>query len=305
MARVLIAGGSGMIGRALAAELAAAGSEVVVLSRAARVAGPAPPGVRFARWDGRTAGPWSDEVERADAIVNLSGENLAGKRWSAARKRILAASRVEPTRALAAAVLGARRSPAVLLQASGVNLYAADGDEAKDESAPAGTGYLAGLVAEWEAACEPVGRAGTRRVLLRSGVVLAREGGALARMLPPFRLGLGGSLGRGTQPFPWIHLADELAAIRFLLARDDLAGPFNLVAPQPATNAELSRALARALGRPCLLRVPAWLLRLRFGEMAGVLLSGVPAVPRRLLEAGFRFGFPALPQALADLVGRR
>jgi uncharacterized protein (TIGR01777 family) len=304
VARVLIAGGSGMIGRALAAELAAAGSEVVVLSRAARPEGPSPPGVRFARWDGLTAGAWSDEVEGAEAIVNLSGENLAAKRWSAARKRILVASRIAPTRALVAAVVGARRPPAVFLQASGVNLYAADGDEPKDENAPSGTGFLAGLVADWEAASEPVERAGVRRVLVRSGVVLARTGGALVRMLPPFRLGLGGPLGSGNQPFPWVHLADELAAIRFLLARDDLAGPFNLVAPEPATNAELSRALARALGRPCLLRVPAWLLRLLFGEMAGVVLSGVPAVPRRLLEAGFRFGFPTLPRALADLVGR-
>ena len=303
--RVLIAGGSGLIGRALAGELAGAGVEVVVLSRAARPAGSWPPAVRFAAWDGRTSAGWGPECEGAGAVVNLAGENLAAGRWSAARKRRLATSRLEPTRALVEAVAAARRRPAVFVQASGVSLYDPRSEAVADESTPAATGFLAGLVLAWEGASAPVEELGVRRVVLRSGVVLARQGGALPRMLPPFRLGLGAALGDGRQAFPWIHLADEVGAIRFLLERAELAGAFNLVAPGTADNAGFSRALARALGRPCRLRVPGALLRLALGEMADVLLTGPRVAPRRLLEAGYRFRFAALASALADLVGHR
>lgn len=301
--QVVIAGGSGLIGRALAAGLAADGAEVVVLTRAPRAATPPRPGVRLVTWDGRTAAGWGSECEGAAAVVNLAGENLAAGRWSAARKRRLAASRLEPTGALVAAVAAAARRPAVYVQASGVSLYDPRAETPADESAPAAAGFLADLVVAWEEASRAIAALGVRRVLLRSGVVLARAGGALPRMLPPFRLGLGGPLGDGRQAFPWIHLADEVAAIRFLLGRADLAGAFNLVAPDPVTNEQFSRALARALRRPCLLRVPGAALRLALGEMADVVLSGPRVSPRRLLEAGFRFRFPALPAALADLVG--
>jgi uncharacterized protein (TIGR01777 family) len=303
--RVLIAGGSGLVGRALAAALAADGAEVVVLSRSAAGGPPLAAGVRHARWDGRSAAGWRSECEGAAAIVNLAGENVGAGRWTTARKRRLVASRLEPTRALVEAITAASRRPAVLLQASAVGFYGARGPEAIDEDAPAGSGFLSGLAAEWEEAARPVEALGLRRVLLRTGLVLAREGGALAKLLRPFRLGLGGPLGDGRQWMPWIHLADEVGAIRFLLERADLAAAFNLTAPEPVPNLEFSRALARELRRPCFARVPASVLRVALGEMAEILLTGQRALPRRLLAAGYRFRFERLEAALADLVGRR
>ena len=305
--RIVIAGGSGMIGRALAADLAVAGADVVILSRAEEGATD-PPGVRRALW---TGGPpragvherWVEECDGATAIVNLAGANLAGGRWSARRKRELISSRIEPTRALVAAIGLARAKPRVLVQASGVSLYGPRGDDPVDESQPPGRGFLSDLATAWEAASAPVEADGVRRVLLRSGAVLTTAGGALAKMLPAFRLGLGGPLGSGRQWFPWIHLADEVGAIRFLIERDDLAGAFNLVAPGAATQRELARELARALHRPGFLKVPAFALRTLFGELAEILLTGQRAIPKRLLDAGFAFRFPTLPAALADLVG--
>lgn len=299
--KVVVAGGSGRIGRALVAELAGEGREVVVLSR--RAGGDAGPGPRSVAWDGRSVGAWAAELEGAAGVVNLAGEDIAGGRWSAARKRRLLDSRVAPTGALVEAIRRARRPPAALLQASAVGYYGDRGDEALDESSAPGAGFLPEICVAWENASAPVEALGVRRVVLRTGLVLAREGGALPEMARPFRFGVGGPLGDGRQWMPWIHLADETAAIRFLLARADPRGPFNLVAPEPASNEAFSRALARVLGRPSLLRAPAFALRLALGEMAGMLLGGQRPAPRRLLEAGYRFRFPALEPALADLLG--
>jgi uncharacterized protein len=301
--KLLLAGGSGLIGRALAEALVAEGREVVVLTRAAAQSLPA--GVRAARWDGHGVGAWSAEVEGARAVVNLAGENVGEGRWSAARKQRLRASRIEPTAALVAAIAARDERPEVFVQASAVGYYGDRGDLLLDETASPGEGFLPELGREWEGASAPVEGLGVRRVILRTGIVLAREGGALPKLLLPFRLAVGGRLGSGRQWFPWIHLADAVAAIRFLVDSPGLAGPFHLAAPQPVTNAELTRALARALRRPALLRVPAWALRVLFGEMGEVLLGGQRIRPRRLLEAGFAFRFPELPAALADLVGAR
>lgn len=299
--KVVVAGGSGRIGGALVAELAAAGYEVVVLSRRPGASGIA--GARRVEWDGRSAGAWAAELEAAAGVVNLAGEDIAGGRWTARRKRLLLDSRLATTGALVDAIRQARRRPAALLQASAVGYYGDGGDRELDESSPPGVGFLSGICVAWEEASAPVEALGVRRVLLRTGLVLAREGGALPEMARPFRLGLGGPLGSGRQWMPWIHLADEIGAIRFLLERGDVRGPFNLVAPAPATNEEFSRALARALRRPCLLRAPASALRLALGEMAEMLLAGQRLAPRRLAEAGFPFRFPALDGALADLLG--
>jgi hypothetical protein len=299
--KVVVAGGSGRIGRALAAELAGEGREVVVLSR--RAGGDAAPGGRSVAWDGRTVGAWAAELEDAAGVVNLAGEDIAGGRWTEARKRRLLDSRVATTGALVEAIRRARRPPAALLQASAVGYYGNRGDEALDEDSAPGTGFLPEICVAWEGASAPVEALGVRRVVLRTGLVLARDGGALPEMARPFRLGVGGPLGDGRQWMPWIHLADETGAIRHLLARADQRGPFNLVAPEPATNEAFSRALARALGRPSLLRAPAFALRLALGEMADMLLGGQRPAPRRLLEAGYRFRFPALDPALADLLG--
>jgi len=302
--KIVIAGGGGLIGRALAAELVAAGAEVVLLSRApGAVAGV--PGARVAGWDGRTAGAWAAECDGARALVNLAGENVGAGRWTPRRRAALVDSRLGPTAALVAAASAALRRPEVLVQASAVGYYGARGDEAIDEDAPPGRGFLPDLAVAWEDASRPVEALGVRRVVLRTGVVLARGGGALAKMLPPFRLGIGGPLGSGRQWMPWIHLADEVGAIRFLLAREDLAGAFNLSAPEPVRNAEFSRELAHALRRPCLARVPAAVLKLALGEMAGIVLTGQRALPRRLLGAGFRFRCERVAEAFADLVARR
>lgn len=302
--RVILAGGSGLIGRALAAELARAGTEVVVLTRSAAVAG-LPAGARAVVWDGRTAGDWAAECDGAEAIVNLSGENVADGRWTAARKRRLESSRIEPTRALVDAIGSARLPPRALLQGSAVGFYGDGGEVGLDERAARGEGFLPELSQRWEEASAPVESLGVRRVLLRTGIVLARDGGALAKMLLPFRLGLGGPLGSGRQWLPWIHLADEVGAIRFLLERGDLTGAFNLVAPEATTQRGFARALGRALGRPAIAAVPAPVLRLAVGEMANVLLASQRVIPARLIQAGFAFAHPELDGALGVLVGRR
>jgi uncharacterized protein len=316
--RVVITGGSGLIGRAVAARLATQGHEVVVLSRdPARVRG-LPPGVRAARWDGRTAAEWEPLLESGAAVLNLAGEGIAAGRWSAERKRRIRDSRLDAGRAVVEAVgraAAAGRAPAVVLQASGVGYYGDCGDQEVGEDYPPGgdqqgqaaggaaPDFLAEVSVAWEAATAGVEALGVRRVVLRTGVVLDRDGGALPKLLPPFRWGLGGPLGSGRQWFPWIHIADEVGAILFLLADAAARGPFNLCAPRPVTSRDFARALGRQLHRPALLPVPAPALRLALGEMADALLRSQRALPRRLLAAGYGFRFPELPGALSDLIG--
>jgi len=303
--RLVIAGGSGLIGRALTASWIADGGEVVVLSRRDPAPDELPPEARAARWDSRTIGKWAVELEGARALVNLAGENVGGGRWTSARKRQLRSSRLEPSRTLVEATARTRVRPRVFLQASAIGYYGAlpAGEAPLDESAKPGSGFLPELSKEWEAASLDVTALGVRRVVLRTGVVLAREGGALPRMLPVFRLGIGGPLGSGRQYFSWIHLRDVVAAIRFLIEHEELSGPVNLTAPEPVTNRELTRALGRALHRPAILPVPGVALRLLFGEMAEVLLAGAAIAPRRLLESGFVFRYSRLEPALEELIG--
>jgi uncharacterized protein len=306
--RVVITGGSGLIGRAVTAEMAAAGWEVVVLSRRPEAVRGLPAGARAAGWDGKTAAGWAELVDGAAGVVHLAGESIAGEgllpaRWTAARKRLLRNSRVDSTRTVAGAIEAAAVKPRFLLQASGVGYYGDGGDEPLGEDHPRGTGFLADLCVEWEAASATVEALGVRRAVLRTGIVLAADGGALPKMALPFRLFAGGPMGSGRQVVPWIHLADEAAAFHFLAERDDARGPFNLAAPNPATNAELSREIARALHRPNLFRVPAFVLRIALGDLAGALLEGQRAVPRALERLGFTFRFPELKMALADLLG--
>jgi uncharacterized protein (TIGR01777 family) len=304
--RVVITGGSGLIGRAVAAPLAAAGHEVIVLSRdPERVAG-LPAGVRAAGWDGITAAGWWDLLDGGSAVLNLAGEGIAAGRWNAERKRRIRDSRIDAGRAVAEAVrraAAAGRAPAVVLQASGIGYYGECGDEEVDEDHPPGGDFLAEVSVAWEASTAEVEALGVRRVVLRTGVVLDRRGGALPKLLPPFRLGIGGPLGSGRQWFPWIHMADEVGAILFLLATASAHGPFNLCAPRPVTQSDFARSLGRCLHRPAVLPVPAPLLRLALGEMAGALLRSQRALPRRLQAAGYAFRFPELAAALGDLLG--
>jgi len=305
--RVIITGGTGLIGRALAAELAAAGYEVVVLSRNPQRAADLPAGVRAERWDGRTAQGWGPLADGAEAIVNLAGENLAGEgflpgRWTAERKQKIVQSRVDAGAAVVQAVKAAFAKPRAVIQSSGIGAYGPLGDEVVDERAPFGAGFLADVTRQWEASTAAVEPLGVRRVIVRSGVVLSAQGGALGRMILPFRLFAGGWFGSGRQWLPWIHIADEVAALRFLIEKRQASGIFNLTAPQPLTGRAFGQAIGRALGRPAYLPAPAFVLRLAFGEVATTVLDGQRAVPQRLLDLGFPFRFPDAGSALRDLL---
>lgn len=299
--RVVITGGSGLIGRALARDLAG-GHEVILLSRDPdRVEG-LPPGVRAARWDGRTGQGWASLLSGETAIVHLAGESVAQGRWTAAKKRRIRDSRVISGQAVMDALRQAPVKPRVLVQASAVGYYGGRGDEVLPEDAPPGGDFLAAVCQEWEASTAEAESLGVRRAVARTGIVLAPEGGALPAMSLPFKMMIGGRLGDGRQWFPWIHRDDEVGALRFLIEREDARGAFNLTAPHPVTNRELTRTLARVLGRPAVLPVPALALRLAVGEMAGSLLQGQRAVPSRLLELGYTFRWPDLESALRNLM---
>lgn len=301
---ILIAGGSGLLGRALTQLLLLQGCEVIVLSRSvARASGPSGslPGCRWAAWDGQTAEGWGDLANGAAAIVNLAGESIAAGRWSRARKAAIVRSRQQATEAILTAIGQASRPPEALIQASAIGYYGDRAEELLTESASPGEGFLATTTRDWEAASEGCARFGVRRAVVRTGIVLAREGGALPKMLLPYRLGAGAILGSGRQWMSWIHLADEVAALAFLIEESGAQGVFNLTAPEPETQAGFSRSLAAALRRPLLARAPAWVLRAAMGEMSELVLASQRVVPQRLLELGFRFRFPRLQAALADL----
>lgn len=300
--RVIITGGTGLIGRALAASLAGDGHEVIVLSRDSRRHTDLPAGVQVERWDGRTAAGWGPLADGADAIVNLAGENIGAARWTAERKERIRRSRLDAGRAVVEAVAAAGRKPRVVIQASAVGYYGPRGDEELSEEAPPGEDFLALLCVEWEASTAAVEAQGVRRAVIRSGLVFSTAGGSLPRLLLPFRFFVGGPLGSGRQWYSWIHIADEVAAIRFLIANEAARGPFNLCAPNPLTNAELARVIGRVMGRPSFLPTPAFALRLAFGEMAAAVLTGQRVVPARLLQLGFSFRFPTAEAALRDLL---
>jgi uncharacterized protein len=300
--RVLIIGGSGLIGRALAANLAP-GYEVVILSRRPERITDLPAGVRAEGWDGRTNEGWHPLANEADVIVNLAGENISSGRWTKERKRAILQSRLNAGRAVVHAVKAAVHKPRVIIQASGVGYYGPCGDEEITEDSPQGHDFLARLAAEWESSTSPVEEMGVRRAIIRTGVVLSKNGGALPRMLLPFRLFVGGRLGSGRQWFPWIHIADEVGAIRFLIENEAASsGTFNLTATVPLTNTEFSRLLGQRLKRPAFMSTPAFALRLLFGEMATALLDGQRVIPQRLLQLGFTFRFPDATSALRDLL---
>jgi len=299
--RIVITGGTGLIGSALARDLGEAGHEVIVLTREPAKAS-LPPNTRAVEWDARTAAGWGALLDGDTAIVNLAGESIGTGRWTAAKKRRIRESRVDAGKAVLAAIRQAAGKPRVLLQGSAVGYYGRSGDEVATESHPPGEDFLAQVCVDWEASTAEAEALGVRRAVLRTGVVLSDSGGALPRMALPFRLLAGGPLGNGRQWFPWIHIADEVAAIRFLLEHEDARGPFNLTAPRPLTNRGFSRVLGRALHRPSLMPAPSVALRLVLGEMADMLLYGQRAVPHRLLEHGYVFRHPDPLGALRDLL---
>jgi uncharacterized protein (TIGR01777 family) len=297
--RIAMTGATGLIGSALAPALAAQGHEIIRLVRRnpRAEAGEYYFDPLVAQMDWRA-------LEGVEAVIHLAGENI-GQRWTRQVKERIHRSRVVGAAMLVRAMKEAPQRPRVFISASAVGYYGPRGHEPITEEAGPGQGFLARVCQEWEAAAMAAHEMGVRVVLARMGVVLSARGGALARLLPIFRLGLGGPVGSGQQYVSWVALDDVVAAFLWLLEKEELTGPFNVTSPEPVTFAELARTLGRVLGRPAFLRVPGFLLRLALGEMAQeTLLSGQRALPKRLLDSGFQFRFPRLEEALHHLLGR-
>lgn len=300
--KIAIAGGSGFVGEPLVRRLVARGDDVVVLSRN-------PDRVRAGRgvqWDGQSQGAWSSEVASADAVVNLAGENIADGRWTAERKRRLIDSRLNATRALVQALgspdTGSARLRA-FISASAVGYYGLRGDESLTEGASRGTGFLADLVARWEEEARHAEKA-ARLVILRFGVILAGDGGALAKMLPPFKLGAGGRIGSGQQWMSWASREDVIRFIEWAIGKDSARGIYNVTSPEPVRNVDFTKALGHALHRPTIFPIPGFVLKAVFGEMAGeVLLGGQRVNPARAMEEGFAFSHPTIEPALKHALG--
>ncbi len=305
--RIVVTGGTGFIGQSLVAALVSRGDEVCVITRdPARVhTGPPSSGAPATAeaWSAREA--WTKRVRESDAVVHLAGEGVADGRWTEERLERIRASRVETTQALAEAIAGAPKKPA-WISGSAVGIYGTRKDAAVlDEQAPAADDVLARVCSAWEEATLPARRAGARVAMSRTGIVLGRSGGALAKMLPAFKAFAGGPLGDGAQWLSWIHLEDAVRGLLFALDTPGFEGPFNLSARKPVTMNQFARELARALHRPCLMRVPGVALRVALGDgLADTLLTGQRAVPARLERAGFAFRFEGIQEALADILQR-
>ena len=298
--KIVIAGGSGLVGQALAERLSTGGGDVVILSREPATV----PIGRAVAWGG-TSDAWKPELRDAAAVVNLAGSGIADKRWSESRKRDLRESRIRATRALADAMIDTPNSDRAFVSASAVGYYGSRGDDELDETSPPDGSFLSKLSAEWEGEAFRASVA-SRVVVLRLGVVLSTRGGALAKMLPPFRLGLGGRLGSGAQWMSWIHIDDLVSLIEWAIATTSARGVYNATAPNPVTNAELTRELGRALRRPTLFTVPSVALSALLGDMAGpLLLTGQKVMPRRALAEGLAFGHESIEKALPHLLGTR
>ena len=302
---ILVAGATGLIGRRLVQRLIEAGNNVVVLTRNPRKGiGLGSALLRLVQWDARTPGEWYAELDGSDAVINLSGESIGQKRWTPDQKSRILSSRIDATNAIVGAIGAAARKPRVLINASAVGYYGDAGDDELLESHPSGSDFLADVCRQWESAAHAAEEFGVRVVLPRSAVVLDAHAGALKRLLLPFRLFIGGPLGRGNQWFPWIHLEDEVGALQFALQNTAVTGPVNVVAPDLVTMREFCSTLGKALARPSWAPVPELLLKIVLGEMSDMVLKGQRAIPRRLLDAGYRFKFPRLDEALADLLKR-
>ena len=300
--KVLITGATGVIGGAICGRLVEAGHEVVTLSRQARPATPS--GIRSFRWNPEQELPPAEALDGVDAVIHLAGEPVAGGRWTPELKRRIRDSRVLGTRNLVEGMRRQSTPPRVLIGASAVGYYGDRGEEQLDETSAPGRGFLSEVCQDWEHEYRKAADAGIRVAMVRIGVVLSPTGGALEKMLPPFRLGLGGRLGSGRQWFPWIHLDDIVGLFEFALLNESVHGPLNGVAPEVLTNDQFTHRLARALHRPVFLPVPEFVLRLLTGEMAAVVLASQRVSPRVPIDAGYLFRFPSVENALRDIFRR-
>jgi uncharacterized protein (TIGR01777 family) len=300
--KVLVTGASGLIGSALCDSLLARGDEVVGLSRHPGRARRGRPGVDWRPWEPTLERPPADAFDGVDGVVNLLGERI-DQRWTDEAKKKIMETRRAGTHNLVQAVLGLERRPAVLVNQSAVGYYGDRGDAVLDEMAGPGESFDAEVVREWEQAAHEIDGSGVRLAILRTGQVLAADGGMLGELLPPFKLGVGGPLAGGAQYVSWIHAEDEVGMLLWALDDDRVSGVLNATAPNPATNRDFSKALGRALGRPAVVPVPGFVLDLKFGgEFGKVLRGGQRAVPKRAQELGYEFKHPRLDEALEDLV---
>ncbi|MEN3585566.1 TIGR01777 family oxidoreductase [Streptomyces sp. ZYX-F-203] len=290
--RIAVAGASGLIGSALVRSLADDGHEVARLVRRP------PESPDEVRWDPERGEVDTGALAGCEAVVNLAGAGIADRPWTRERKAVLRDSRVRGTDALARAAATLEPRPRVFLNGSAIGYYGDTGDLAVDEGAPAGEGFLASLCVDWEAAAAPAAEAGIRTAYARTGLVVSKAGGAWGRLFPIFRSGLGGRLGSGRQYWSFVSLHDEVAALRHLLDHDDLSGPFNITAPEPLTNREITAAMGRVMGKPTVLAVPAPVLRALLGEVSREVVGSVRVLPTRLLEAGFHFSYPGIEEAI-------
>jgi uncharacterized protein len=298
--KLLIAGASGFIGSALVQRLGQRSDSLKLLSRK-----PRPPAravnTEWLVWEPGVPGGWEESIEGADGVVNLAGEGIAEKRWTERQKELIRASRIDGTRALVQAIAKAKAKPKFLINASAVGYYGPRGDETLTEESAPGKDYLAQVCVAWEAEAKKAQEYGVRVALLRTGIVLAKGKGALAKMVTPFKFFVGGRLGSGKQWMPWIHIEDEIGLILFLMENAGAHGAFNATAPNPVTMEEFCKALGKVLNRPSWAPVPASLLTLLLGEMADLVLAGQKALPQAAQKLGYEFRYPNLAQALASL----
>ncbi len=299
--RLILAGGTGFVGSALHETLTRNDHEVLILTRQAFKENAPGTRTRYLHWNPPNPGKWEQEFEGVDGMINLAGEPIIGKRWSPQQKRKVIESRISATRAIVEAIRKSKRRPQVLINASAVGYYGPHGDEEVTEDSPVGNDFLARTCQEWEAEAMKAESLGVRVVRIRIGIVLEKKGGALAKMLPPFQLGLGGPLGSGRQWMSWIHLDDLTELIGFALEKKTVQGPLNATAPAPVTMKEFSRSLGKALHRPAFFPVPETLVKILLGEMSDVLLKGQRVMPKKSLKEGFIFRFPKLDNAFKDI----
>lgn len=304
--KIIVAGGTGFIGRALCAALCTAGHQVVRLTRkrndSQQLSGST---VAAVEWDGRTAGDWVHCLEGADAVINLAGASIADGRWTHARKRLLTESRITPTRLLVEAISRCSSKPHTLINASGIGYYGAGDEQERDENAPQGSGFLADLCLAWERETNRASEFGVRVIPLRIGMVLGPNGGALAKMLPPFQFFLGGPIMPGTQWVSWIHRDDLIGLIQWLLVTPQVSGPINAVAPESVTMAQFCKKIGQALHRPSWFPVPGFMLNMMLGELATLMTTGQRVVPAQALSAGYQFQYPQLDSALRNILAKK
>lgn len=297
--KVIVTGGTGFIGRAVLQKLIEDGHRVVLLTRHPdHVQWFNKNFVRPVAWNGKTQGDWSQEVDGADAVINLAGEPLVAKRWTKSVKEHIISSRVNATRAIVEAIRKAEHKPSVLINANAVGFYGNVPDGEVTESSPKGSGFLSDTCEIWEKEARAAEALGVRLVICRIGIVLEKDGGALTKMVPPFQMFIGGPIGSGRQWFPWVHRDDVAGAMIFALDNSRVKGVINVTAPDSVTMGQFCVALGKALKRPCWAPVPAVALKLLLGEMSGMLLEGQKAIPKKLEQAGYLFIYPKLDEAL-------